>query len=940
MFPQCGARTMGFRKQLAAFHIADGPSEVSVSLRADEGTPMKAVKLPGIRRIRLLALAVAVAAISAAPVVAAGPAHAQASRQPLAFARRAAAPAASLKVKMRPTPAASTLIATGSSEAMQRAVQAELAANQASAAEPSPARNESAAIPAIRARSASRPVPRQPGMEAAAAAVPQEPTTADRAAALGTPDTGLDALWNDYGNSANCADWSGGDGTDSVALPDGDRAWFFSDTYLGSPAARKTLFYASTLHNSIVIQQRNSLRTITGGNTCQEKNTKLSFWDRYAITPANAPSGEFYWTGDQMLVGSNIVKFYYSGNHSEFPFAIGSSAVATIPVSALEHDTTTTITPRQFTDLCVDTASGTSDIIWGSALLSWNGNVYVYGWSSTTHGLLYLAKTTAADLTDPSTWSTFAGLSKSGSPVWSRCGAQITPLSITYGSGLSVTAINGRLWLVQQDPGAGLVGGPIAAHPAAAPWLFNNDEVVLYYPPEETHTYPYYYLTYGAQVQAGLAASSSYYVISYNVNSTAVDTGCISADIHGASIYRPRFIDVPASAFSTSALTAEAKSSGTTLPAPVYGLQDYGPADPAPAPAIDAAVISPTGSGGSIDGATDWYDQWGQQLDGKCPGLSAPSTLTAAPPTPGGQVTLTWPTVGTDVWFWGYQADQTAKTGFLRMWGGLWAEPSSASAKTVSKTAAPVTSASTNGDVYAWYVTPFGAGDHAIIGPVPIIASPTASEVVRMQPPSAPTLVSANHGSGAEAEFNVTWNDVTYPSSAVYYWVYYWDVTAGQTEADASVMPDPAPPGTTNLDIEGLTPDNRTTLAPDSEYGFYVKAENLGGYSPPSSDVLLGPTPVCAFDVLQDAAGQISVTAGQVFYFYVESTSNLPGDEAQVITVTNLNTGSNATIVILPIPYIGVVAFQDTVDPPISYKLLYNLQADVPIAYTVTSDEC
>ena len=79
-----------------------------------------------------------------------------------------------------------------------------------------------------------------------------------------------------------------------------------------------------------------------------------------------------------------------------------------------------TIVPQQFTNLCTDSTDG-STVIWGSALLNWQGNVYVYGWSTTNSKLLYLAKTTSANLTDPSTWQTFDGLDSSGNPIWSGC---------------------------------------------------------------------------------------------------------------------------------------------------------------------------------------------------------------------------------------------------------------------------------------------------------------------------------------------------------------------------------------------------------------------------------------------------------------------------------------------------------------------------------------
>jgi hypothetical protein len=918
---------------------------------------MKAVKRSVSVGIRLYAAALTVVCVTG--MVAGSSADAQASQQPT-FPAGATAAASSLKVKMEPKPATAA-VDPGSAAVMQHEIQSKLAARESAVTAPRQASREPGAGAAVRragrvSPNANATFRTAPAM-AAAAKTPAKPTAqpagtsrkqvavADATAetALGTPDTGLDALWNGYGNDATCADWSGGDGTDSVELPNGERAWFFSDTFLGSAAARKTLFDASTLHNSIVIQDGDSLSTITGGNTCEETNDNLSFWDRYADTPAAAPdasSGGFYWTGDQMVVGSNVVKFYYHGNHSVFPFAITNSAVATIPVSSLEGDTTMTVTPLEFTNLCTDSASGSSDIIWGSALLSWEGSVYVYGWSTTDSGALYLAKTTAADLTDPSTWETYAGLDSSGDPIWSGCGAEISPLPITLGSGLSVSAITGSsdLWLVQQDPGSGLVGGPIAAHPAAAPWLFNNNEVVLYYPPEEVHAYPYYYITYNAQVQAGLGSSGDV-VISYNVNSTAVDTGCVSADVHDASIYRPRFIDVPTSAFSTADLTTAAVGSGTGLAAPSYGIQDYGPTDQASAPPVNQAGTVLSGGSGEIDGVSDWYDQWGS-LDGGCPSYAGPKSLTAASPTPDGVVTLTWPTVGTDIWYWGNQRDVTTDSGESSLWGGLWAEPSTDTAATVSQTAAPVTTAAGNGNTYSWYVQPFAAGGQAVSGPT-TNASPTASEAVSIQRPSAPTDVTASHGSGAESEFAVYWDDVTYPSSAVYYWIYYWNVTAGQTEADATELPDPAPPGSVSLDIEGLTATNKTILTPNSEYGFYIEAENLGGYSVPSPIVYEGPTPVCYFDDISSDE-TISFDADPAIYIYAEVISILPGDESQAMAVTN--TGTNQTIdlvlTVLPTPAIAVGQFVETVDPPVPYKLLIDIQAEAPIAFQVTSNTC
>ena len=109
--------------------------------------------------------------------------------------------------------------------------------------------------------------------------------------------------------------------------------------------------------------------------------------------------------------------------------------------------------------------------------------------------------------------------------------------------------------------------------------------------------------------------------------------------------------------------------------------------------------------------------------------------------------------MGTDVWFWGYQADQTAGTAFAKTWGGLWAAPASSTATTVSNSVAPVTSAQTNGDTYAWYIVPFGAGGGAV---GPVASSPTVAEAVTIQRPGPPQDLQGGHGTGAVSEFSLT----------------------------------------------------------------------------------------------------------------------------------------------------------------------------------------
>jgi hypothetical protein len=73
---------------------------------------------------------------------------------------------------------------------------------------------------------------------------------------------------------------------------------------------------------------------------------------------------------------------------------------------------------------------------------------------------------------------------------------------------------------------------------------------------------------------------------------------------------------------------------------------------------------------------------------------------------------------------------------------------------------------------------------------------------------------------------SLAWNQVTYPSTAVYYTPLYRDVTTGQTIANAT-----AGQPTTNTKI--------TINVPGYTYGYAIKASNLGGYGPTSSVIYI-----------------------------------------------------------------------------------------------------
>ncbi|WP_055493826.1 DUF4185 domain-containing protein [Streptomyces sp. TP-A0356] len=91
-------------------------------------------------------------------------------------------------------------------------------------------------------------------------------TCTERTVRSWTPDTALNAEFTRYGDDATRTDdWTGGDGTHSVRLPDGRVLWLFSDTYLGqvhgppNPVGESYAWrdpWAPLVRNSAVVMSR------------------------------------------------------------------------------------------------------------------------------------------------------------------------------------------------------------------------------------------------------------------------------------------------------------------------------------------------------------------------------------------------------------------------------------------------------------------------------------------------------------------------------------------------------------------------------------------------------------------------------------------------------------------------------------------------------------
>lgn len=399
----------------------------------------------------------------------------------------------------------------------------------------------------------------------AGSALPQAPPPPLPSSAAPAPQSpaALDAQWLDYSNSSTCADWAGGDGVTAIRLSSTQVAWFFADTFLGPAGPSIGLSQTSgVVHNSVVVQTTSGdssrLVTATGGGACA---TPAAPGDPVSVVrpPGGDAAGKLrYWDADGMTVGGTVVKFYSAYQPGPIPYIPAGTTIASYPVSQLSAagngPAYGEVLQPGLTPLPAYTPRGDgTPIVWGSALLAAGRTVYVYGWQSPSDSArdLYLAKVPAASVTDFAAWQFFSG------GRWASSQSLATPIEtagqgISPAAGFSVVPIAGRYWLIQS---AGLGDPDIDAYPAAAPWgPFSTSGAILLYqaPGIGLNAANDYRALYEARAEPALSAGGSL-VISYNVSSEAVTTGCVPMFHYTNTMSQPRFISVPTAAFRPGA---------------------------------------------------------------------------------------------------------------------------------------------------------------------------------------------------------------------------------------------------------------------------------------------------------------------------------------------------------------------------------------------------
>jgi hypothetical protein len=446
-------------------------------------------------------------------------------------------------------------------------------------------------------------------------------------AASAEPDpAALNAEWAAYSNHASCADWAGGDGVSAIRLNSSQLAWFFSDTYLGPASPTGGFSHLSGfMHNSLVVQTKtgagSTFVTLTGGGACPGPGRPGDAAPVVGPPPtASGVSADRYWEEDGIRTGGTIVKFYNHYLGGTVPYVPDGTVIATFGVGKLgsagqAHQYGGVARPDLITLPTYTPPAGGTPILWGASLLRTGNTVYIYGTQSPKLSapghLLYLARVPVSQLTTFSAWRFYAGAG-----TWSAAQSDARPMQAgaQAASGFSVVQAGGRYWLIQAATAE--VAPDIDAYPARTPWgpfdftagrlLYRDPAIGL----DAAHDYR---ILYEARAEPALSTRNTL-VISYNVNSEAVTTGCAPMSAFTNTLTLPRFVAVPMAAFGAGAgaHASQARSGPAGYPQIVQ------------------------------QNPSQWFDAWSYP-DG-CPPVPALTSARARPAA--GRVTLSWPDAG------------------------------------------------------------------------------------------------------------------------------------------------------------------------------------------------------------------------------------------------------------------------------------------------------
>ncbi|MEU9114930.1 hypothetical protein AB0D04_24875 [Streptomyces sp. NPDC048483] len=400
------------------------------------------------------------------------------------------------------------------------------------------------------------------------------PSCTGRRIASWSTDTGHTVAFARYGDdNTRVDDWTGGDGTHSVRLPDGRSLWLFSDTFLdrvqpppnpqGQQHRWRTADRGGTpylRHNSLVLMSRSGRpeRTLTGGT---------------AAAPGpffpDPPGGGWRWpvhaSVEPRTPGSRekVVRvLLWNRAPGTGPWIFGvprGTEVATLSLPGLRLEGITETVGQ------ASVADPGRRVLYGTAAVTEGAWTYVFGGDdppSSPASSAYLARVPAGRLGDRGRWRFWDGAH------WQRRAGSARPVLRAGGR----RSVGSAFTVVRDDGGAPAHGGtPSRAKPRVGdtwvlftmdtggagtagmrtatsywscsprgPWHGPNGRIT---PPRPADADPQYVAAYNPQVHPGFTASGRRLLLSYDINWL----GPAPADprLNGnVELYRPRFLRV------------------------------------------------------------------------------------------------------------------------------------------------------------------------------------------------------------------------------------------------------------------------------------------------------------------------------------------------------------------------------------------------------------
>jgi hypothetical protein len=350
-------------------------------------------------------------------------------------------------------------------------------------------------------------------------------------------DKDLTAEFAHYGDDARRTDdWTGGDGTHSVRLPDGRVLWLFSDTYLGqvhgppNPVGESAAWRDNTaplVRNSAVVMRDGRLQSTLSAPVFPDPGPNQWRWPVAARVEPRSPGSS------EKVV--RVLLWVRTAGQSPWIFGVPTATeVATLSLPDLRVESVSRVMDQQLVP------DPSRRVLFGTTLVEEGGWTYVFGGNdgqaaSRPASSAYVARVPEGRLADPAAWRYWNG------SAWAA-GARPRPVlgdgrRTGVGSAFSVVPEDGTYVLFTMAAGtAGLttVTSYWACSPAG-PWHGPTKNFSPSLPDGQV-------AAYNPQVHPELGGGGRL-VLSYDVN--RLETGGAAAQISGnVSLYRPRFVSL------------------------------------------------------------------------------------------------------------------------------------------------------------------------------------------------------------------------------------------------------------------------------------------------------------------------------------------------------------------------------------------------------------